>query len=109
MIHLHHGHGRSKGTHKRHLQNDVKGITHMINIKLLECIGAVSAHEQNSLSQCRAGELLEERADLSGKNEGGTFGEISWLLQSRVLPCLRRRKTNVQVEMTVVVSTMKDC
>mmetsp|Transcript_3301 Transcript_3301/g.6824 ORF Transcript_3301/g.6824 Transcript_3301/m.6824 type:complete len:331 (-) Transcript_3301:514-1506(-) len=39
------GHGTAKGQHQSHLQNDPKGITHMIHIEFIKGFGTITTHE----------------------------------------------------------------
>ena len=64
------GHGTSKGEDQAHLQNDTEGIPNMIDVELIEGLGAITAHEEEALSVAGAGQLLMEGADLASKDEG---------------------------------------
>ena len=64
------GHGTSKGEDQAHLENDAEGIPNMIDVELIEGLGAVTTHEEETLSVAGAGQLLMQRADLAGKDEG---------------------------------------
>ena len=64
------GHGTSKGEDQTHLENDAEGIPNMIDVELIEGLGAVTAHEEEALSVAGTGQLLVEGADLAGKDEG---------------------------------------
>mmetsp|Transcript_892 Transcript_892/g.2125 ORF Transcript_892/g.2125 Transcript_892/m.2125 type:complete len:240 (+) Transcript_892:975-1694(+) len=62
-------HGRSEGQHEGHLEDDAEGVSDVIDVELVECFGAVSAHEEEALPGAGACELLVQRTDLSRKDK----------------------------------------
>lgn len=101
--HLDDRHGSAKGHHQGHLQHHAEGITHMIDAKLVESLGAVAAHEQKTLPERGLGQVLLQRAHLACKHErrallqlahhgvDGTFiGIIRGLLDGEILPAAWR-------------------
>ena len=64
------GHGTAKRQDQTHLQNDPEGIPHVIDVELVEGLGAVAAHEEEALAVAGTGQLLVEGADLAGKDQG---------------------------------------
>mmetsp|Transcript_12399 Transcript_12399/g.27329 ORF Transcript_12399/g.27329 Transcript_12399/m.27329 type:complete len:382 (-) Transcript_12399:527-1672(-) len=66
--HLDDRHGTAKGQDQGHLQNDAKGITHVVDIEFLERFGTISTHEQKTLSGTSPGQLFVQGSDFSGKD-----------------------------------------
>lgn len=73
--HLDHRHGRAEREHQGHLQDHAEGVSHVVHVELVECLGAVSAHQEEALAVARSRELFVEGPDFAGEDQGGALFE----------------------------------